>query len=143
MGRAWARAVDLEIDEQVAFQLVVVDLLSEARQFEEQVTEEHEQLEATSDELEPEQASRLLVVTDVLNQVKNADIIYPQPMLTDQVSYLYNMVSKADQAPGIEPPRSIPYGPYGGRTRRSRVPRAGCRRWPARYPDDSRGLAAR
>jgi len=43
-----------------------------------------------------------LLVTDVLNQVKTADLIYPQPMLTDQVSYLYNMVSGADQAPGIE-----------------------------------------
>jgi photosystem II stability/assembly factor-like uncharacterized protein len=91
-----------DIDEQIAFQLVVVDLLSEVRRFQKQVVEEHDQLEAISDELSPDQASRLLVVTDVLNQVKSADIIYPQPMLTDQVSYLYNMVNSADQAPGIE-----------------------------------------
>ena len=44
----------------------------------------------------------MLVVADVLDQVKTAEIIYPQPMLTDQVSYLYNMVRNADQAPGIE-----------------------------------------
>jgi hypothetical protein len=91
-----------DIDEQVAFQLVLVDLLSEVRKFQKQLVEEHEKLEAGSDELTPDQASRLLVVTDVLNQVKSADIIYPQPMLTNQVSYLYNMVNTADQAPGIE-----------------------------------------
>jgi photosystem II stability/assembly factor-like uncharacterized protein len=91
-----------DIDAQVDFELVVVDLLSEVRHFEQRVEEEHEELESQSEELSPEEASRLLLVTDVLNQVKSADIIYPQPMLTDQVSYLYNMVSRADQAPGIE-----------------------------------------
>jgi len=91
-----------EIDEQVAFELVVVDLLTESRQFEKQVADEQKELESRSEELSPDEASRLLVVTDVLNQVKSADIIYPQPMLTSQVSYLYGMVNKADQAPGIE-----------------------------------------
>jgi len=91
-----------DIDAQVDFELVVVDLLSDVREFEKQVSEEHEELESKSDDLTPDEASRLLLVTDVLNQVKNADIIYPQPMLSSQVSYLYNMVNKADQAPGIE-----------------------------------------
>ncbi len=91
-----------DIDEQVAFELVVVDLLSEVRQFEKTVAEEHDDLEGRSEDLSPEEASRLIVVADVLNQVKTADIIYPQPMLTNQVSYLYGMVNKADQAPGIE-----------------------------------------
>ncbi len=91
-----------DIDEQVAFELVVVDLLSDVRQFEEQVVEEHEGLEGRSEALSPDEASRLLVVADVLDQVKTAEIIYPQPMLTNQVSYLYNMVKNADQAPGIE-----------------------------------------
>jgi hypothetical protein len=91
-----------DIDEQVSFQLVVVDLLSEVRRFEKQVVEEHDELEAKSDELTPDQATRLLAVADVLSQVRNADIIYPKPMLTGQVSYLYNMVNTADQAPGIE-----------------------------------------
>jgi hypothetical protein len=91
-----------DIDQQVDFELVVVDLLSEVRKFEKEVVAAHEELESRSDELTPAEASRLLLVTDVLNQVKTADLIYPQPMLTDQVSYLYNMVSGADQAPGIE-----------------------------------------
>ena len=91
-----------DLDEQVDFELVVVDLLSEVRKFENEVAKEHDDLESKSDELTPDEASRLLLVTDVLNQVKTADIIYPRPMLTNQVSYLYNMVSNADQAPGIE-----------------------------------------
>ena len=44
----------------------------------------------------------MLLLADVLKQVRNAEIIYPQPMLEGQVSYLYNMVSSADQAPGVE-----------------------------------------
>jgi photosystem II stability/assembly factor-like uncharacterized protein len=91
-----------DIDDQVEFELVVVDLLSEVRRFQQRVAEEHETLEARSDELSPDEASRLLVVTDILDQVKTADIIYPQPMLEGQVSYLYNMVNLADQAPGVE-----------------------------------------
>jgi len=91
-----------DIDAQVDFELVVVDLLSDVRQFEKEVETEHEDLESRTDELMPAEASRLLLVADVLNQVRTADIIYPQPMLTNQVSYLYNMVNKADQAPGIE-----------------------------------------
>ena len=54
------------------------------------------------DELSQDEAARLLVVTDVLDQVRAADIIYPQPMLVNQVSFLYNMISRADQAPGVE-----------------------------------------
>jgi hypothetical protein len=91
-----------DIDDQVAFELVIVDLLSDVRRFGQQVAEEQETLEASTDELSPDEASRLLVVTDTLDQVRTADIIYPQPMLEDQVNYLYNMVNKADQTPGVE-----------------------------------------
>jgi len=91
-----------DIDEQVAFELVAVDLLSAARQFEKVVVEEHDDLEGRTDDLSADEVARLILVTDVLNQVKTAGIIYPQPMLTSQASYLYGMVSRADQAPGIE-----------------------------------------
>jgi len=91
-----------DINAQVDFELVVVSLLSDVRQFEKGVADESTQLESRSDELLPAEASRLLLVADVLDQVKTADVIYPQPMLTDQVAYLYEMVSNADQAPGIE-----------------------------------------
>jgi hypothetical protein len=89
-----------DVDAQVDFQLAVIQLLSDARQFEHEVAEAHEQLEERSDELSPEEGSRLLTVADVLDQVKTADIIYPKPMLTNQISYLYDMVKNADQAPG-------------------------------------------
>lgn len=91
-----------DIDEQVTFQLLLVDLLSEARRLEKAVADEHASLESRRDELSPEEAARLLLVTDVRHAVKTADIIYPQPMLTDQIEYLYGMVSGADQAPGVE-----------------------------------------
>jgi hypothetical protein len=90
-----------DVGAQVAFQLVLVDLFSEVRQFQQQVEEEHEALEARTDELSQDEAARLLVVTDVLDQVRAKDIIYPQPMLVNQVSFLYNMVNRADQAPGV------------------------------------------
>jgi hypothetical protein len=91
-----------DIDEQVAFELVMVDLLSETRQFVKRVADEHDLLEQRRDQLSPGEASRLLLVADVLDEIKTADIIYPQPMLADQIDYLYEMVSKADQAPGVE-----------------------------------------
>jgi len=91
-----------DIDDQVEFELAVIDLLSDVRRFEKQLADENAALAARSDELSPDEASRLLTLTDLLNQVKTADIIYPQPMLADQVEYLYEMVSLADQAPGVE-----------------------------------------
>ena len=66
------------------------------------MADEHDALEQRRDELSPDEASRLLLLTDVLDEIKTADIIYPQPTLVDQIKYLYEMVSKADQAPGVE-----------------------------------------
>ena len=101
--RVLAQGTTLEdIDAQVALQLVLVDLLSEVRQFQQTVEEEHDALEERTGELSQDEAARLLVVADVLDQVRAADIIYPQPMLVNQVSFLYNMISRADQAPGVE-----------------------------------------
>ena len=101
--RVLAQGTTLEdIDDQVSMQLVLTDLLSEARRFEKQVEEEHQDLEGRAEDLSPSEAERLLLVTDVLNEVKTADIIYPQPMLVRQISYLLDMISGADQAPGVE-----------------------------------------
>jgi len=91
-----------DIDEQVAMQLVLTDMLSEARRFQQAVEKEHDELEKRSEALSPGEAERLLLVTDVLNEVKTAEIIYPQPMLVGQISFLLNMISGADQAPGVE-----------------------------------------
>lgn len=39
-------------------------------------------------------------IVSVRNALVTADITYPQPMLADQLSYLYSMISRADQKPG-------------------------------------------
>jgi len=91
-----------DVDGQVAFSLMLVDLISEARKLKKQASDEQKDLEGRSAQLKPEDASRLLLVTETLKQLETADIIYPKPMLIDQISYLYNMVNKADQAPGVE-----------------------------------------
>jgi photosystem II stability/assembly factor-like uncharacterized protein len=91
-----------DIDDQVAMQLVLTDMLSDARQFQETVESEHADLEKRSEDLTPAEAERLLLVTDVLSEVKDAEIIYSRPMLVRQISYLLNMISGADQAPGVD-----------------------------------------
>ncbi|MGI9260923.1 MAG: WD40/YVTN/BNR-like repeat-containing protein [Woeseiaceae bacterium] len=101
--RVLAQGTSLEdIDEQVAMQLVLIDMLSDVRQFQQKVEKEQDELESRSDDLSPEEAERLLLVTDVLNEVKDAEIIYPKPMLARQISFLLNMINRADQAPGVE-----------------------------------------
>lgn len=101
--RVTAQGTSLEdIDEQVAMQLILTDLVSEVRQFQQTVENEQADLEKRSDDLTTDEAARLLLVTDVLNQVKDAEIIYPRPMLARQISFLLNMISGADQAPGVE-----------------------------------------
>ncbi len=89
-----------DIDAQVEFELRAVDLLSEVRQLEKSVADEQAELEKRKDELSETEASRLIEVTGILDEIKSADIIYPQPMLASQAAYLYNMVKSADQAPG-------------------------------------------
>lgn len=89
-----------DINEQVAFELQAIGLLSEIRRLEKDAAGEQSELEDRRDQLSEEEASRLIVVTDILDKVKSADIIYPQPMLSRQAAFLYNMVRRADQSPG-------------------------------------------
>ncbi|MDG2375111.1 MAG: hypothetical protein P8M18_02055 [Woeseiaceae bacterium] len=91
-----------DIDEQVAMQLILIDLMSEVRQFQQTVENEQADLEKRSDDLRLNEVERLLLVSDVLNAVKDDEIIYPRPMLARQISFLLNMISGADQAPGVE-----------------------------------------
>ena len=93
-----------DIKEQFAFELKMVALLTDARKLEHSLIKEWEHLEEKneSDFLSERESRRLTKIEVVLDALKTADIIYPQPMLTDQISYLYNMISNADQAPGKE-----------------------------------------
>lgn len=91
-----------DVEQQLELELKIVDLLSRARKLEHQLATEREDLEnrQESEALDQAEKSRLALVTAALDELKTADMIYPQPMLTDQISYLYYMISNADQAPG-------------------------------------------
>jgi hypothetical protein len=75
-------------------------LLSTARQLEKKLSDEQEVLKSNSDDLPDADFQRLTMIESALSELKTADIVYPEPMLTSQISYLYNMISRADQAPG-------------------------------------------
>ncbi len=91
-----------DIKAQLALELKIVALLTDARKLEQKLTVELENLEKKDepDSLSENENARLTEIEAVLEDLKSADIIYPQPMLADQISYLYNMISNADQAPG-------------------------------------------
>jgi photosystem II stability/assembly factor-like uncharacterized protein len=72
---------------QVDLELKIVALLTEARQLEHELAEKED--EGTIGNQQPQ-----------LEKLRMAEGIYMQPMLTNQINYLYNMISKADQAPG-------------------------------------------
>lgn len=86
---------------QVYFQQLVLELISELRQFEEQVEEELGELKG-DEERSDEQKARIDALEGIVARIQSEDIIYPRPMLSSQLSYLYGMVSRADQAPGGE-----------------------------------------
>ena len=90
------------IQKQLDLALKTVSLLSEARKLENQLDKEYQTLDKKKkvsglDEVEED---RLTELTRVLDKLKTKEGIYPQPMLADQISYLYNMLNSADQAPG-------------------------------------------
>jgi hypothetical protein len=82
--------------------LQLVDLLSEARKLEKQLSDEQEDLEGKGDDRSEADRQRLEQINAVLEELKTADMVYPQPMLTGQIDYLFNMINTADQAPGKE-----------------------------------------
>ena len=91
-----------DISAQVDLSLQLVDLLSEARKLEKELTNEQEELDGMGDTISDAEQQRLDQIESVLVELKTDDNIYPQPMLTSQILYLYNMINTADQAPGKE-----------------------------------------
>lgn len=85
---------DAMIREQVELELDIVELLSEARRFAATLGEERESLDDDSD--------RAREIEGALDLLVTAEGTYMQPMLIDQIDYLYGMTSNADQAPGRE-----------------------------------------
>lgn len=82
------------IREQVELELDIVELLSGARRFAATLEEERESLDDDSD--------RAREIDGALDLLVTAEGTYMQPMLIDQIDYLYGMISNADQAPGGE-----------------------------------------
>jgi photosystem II stability/assembly factor-like uncharacterized protein len=94
----------VDISAQVDLQLEITELLSSARRLEDELDTEQEELEEleTENGLSAQQQARLENVNAVLSALQTAEGIYMEPMLTAQISYLYNMINAADQAPGQE-----------------------------------------
>ena len=93
-----------DISAQVDLQLEITELLSSARRLEDELDAEQEELAEleTENGLSAQQQARLEKVNAVLSALQTAQGIYMEPMLTAQISYLYNMINAADQAPGQE-----------------------------------------
>lgn len=88
------------ITEQVKLQLQIVELLSDARKLEEEWTKSVQKLEKKT-ALLPAEKDELQALKEKLKLLKTEEnVIYPQPMLGSQISYLYYMLSGADQQPG-------------------------------------------
>jgi len=81
-----------DIDTQIAMSNKVIDLLTEARKLQ-------SELETLAKKVK---GDRLDKVNALLKQLKNDNGAYPQQMLVSQISYLLNMISRADQLPGQE-----------------------------------------
>ena len=82
---------------QVAFHLKVGSLVSESQEFQESLEKEIKILKESNDEPE-----RLQKKEKALKELKTGEGAYPQPMLNDQIMYLFNTIGKADQVPGNE-----------------------------------------
>ncbi|MDX1405544.1 MAG: hypothetical protein R3192_13440 [Woeseiaceae bacterium] len=91
-----------EVSSQVDLSLRLVDMLSEARRLEKRLADERDLLEKKGGEMSEPERLRLDRINGILAELETKDIIYPQPMLTDQIEYLYEMINTADQAPGGE-----------------------------------------
>jgi photosystem II stability/assembly factor-like uncharacterized protein len=93
-----------DISAQVDLQLEITELLSSARRLEDELDTEQEELAEleTENGLSAQQQARLENVNAVLSALQTAEGIYMEPMRTAQISYLYNMINAADQAPGQE-----------------------------------------
>lgn len=86
-----------DIKTQIAMQNKLVSLLSEARKLQDNLEKEAKELQNNKSK-----AKRFKKVNKLLRKLKNDEGAYPQQMLVSQISYLLNMISRADQLPGQE-----------------------------------------
>lgn len=86
-----------DINEQITIQNKVIALLSEARKLEADIEKEAISLKNKKAKAK---VNRLKKINSILVQIKNDEGAYPQQMLLSQISYVLNMISRADQLPG-------------------------------------------
>lgn len=86
-----------DILEQQDLQFKVIDLLSEARMFQDEVEQKIKELEKSK-----VGDAKLDHFKEILKQLKNEDGAYPQQMMVPQISYLYYILSSGDKEPGQE-----------------------------------------
>ncbi|MEO1051227.1 MAG: hypothetical protein AAFX87_11400 [Bacteroidota bacterium] len=79
------------LSKQAELQGKVLALLEESRRLEDSLEKE---IKKTKDETKSKE------LKDTLTRLQTAKGIYMQPKLIDQISYLYSMISRADQLPG-------------------------------------------
>ncbi len=84
-----------DIDQQVAMQLKISAFITKARKYQDQLEVELKKIKDQKD-----QADRIKKVENALKLLKTESGAYPQPMLNDQIMYLYGMINDADQLPG-------------------------------------------
>jgi photosystem II stability/assembly factor-like uncharacterized protein len=92
-----------DFKEQFDLSLKVRDLLSEARLFDKEISAKLKPyLEKASEKkkLSGSEKKDYEKLLSVKNKLVTDTLIYPQPMLLDQISYLYSMINSADQRPG-------------------------------------------
>lgn len=87
------------VKEQLAFNLKLVELISEARKLEAQLNKELDALKK-KEALSSSEKARKEALTNTLAKLRKEDITYPQPKLIDQMEYLYYMTNSADQQLG-------------------------------------------
>lgn len=88
-----------DIQKQFDFAIKLQALLSEARMFEDKLNKELEEL-SKKKKLSSDEDARKVALEGSLSTLREKDIIYPQPMLIDQMEYLYYMTNGADQMMG-------------------------------------------
>jgi len=87
------------ISEQVDFQIKVRDILNKALMLVSKLETEKETLE-NKEKITRADKTKLSEIKIVLDELRSPEGTYMQPMLTNQIKYLYNMMNKADQEVG-------------------------------------------
>lgn len=94
-----------DINQQIMLQSHISELLSKSRKLEEEAKAEHGALHRqysgqSSEERGADANADFDRVHAAVRALGTPNIIYPKPMLSGQISYLYNINSDADQKPG-------------------------------------------